>query len=92
MLVIPAAQEAEAGGSRVQSQPQQQQGTSQLSETLSLNKAQNRAGDAAQWSSAPEFSPGTKTNKQTERIHKRQGEEDRGRGDFVRLCPTLLNW
>uniref|UniRef100_A0A8C6EZA0 Lysophospholipase D GDPD3 n=1 Tax=Marmota marmota marmota TaxID=9994 RepID=A0A8C6EZA0_MARMA len=39
-LVIPAAKEAEAGRSRVESQPQQQQGAKQLSETLSLNKIQ----------------------------------------------------
>ena len=35
----------------------QWQGAKQLSETLSLNKIQNRAGDMAQWSSAPEFNP-----------------------------------
>ena len=57
MPVIPVAREAEAGGSQVQSQPQQKRGAEQLSETLSLNKIQNRAGDVAQWSSAPEFNP-----------------------------------
>ena len=50
MPVIPAAQGAKAGGSQVQSQPQRKQGPEQLSETLSLNKIQNRAGDVAQWS------------------------------------------
>ncbi len=49
----PVVQEAEAGGSRVQSQPQQQRGPEPLSQTLSLNKIQNRA----QWLSAPEFNP-----------------------------------
>ena len=53
--VIPAAQKAETGESRVQSQPQQL--SEALSETLSLNKIQKRAGDVAQWSSAPEFNP-----------------------------------
>ncbi|KAG3260536.1 hypothetical protein H1C71_015504 [Ictidomys tridecemlineatus] len=51
------SREAEAGGSRVQSQLQQKQGTKQLSETLSLNKIQNKPGDVAQWPSAPEFNP-----------------------------------
>ncbi len=36
------------------------QGTKQFSEILSLNKIQNRAGDVAQWFSAPEFNPHTK--------------------------------
>ncbi len=48
---------AEAGGSQVQSQHQQKQGTKQLRETLSVNKIQHRAGDGAQWSNAPEFNP-----------------------------------
>ena len=53
------AREAEAGGSHVQSWPQQEQSANkQLSETLSLNKIQNRAEDVAQWSSAPEFNLG----------------------------------
>ena len=43
-----AAQEAEAGGSQVQSQPQQQPGAKQLSETLSLNKIQNKTRNVVQ--------------------------------------------
>ncbi len=46
--VIPEAWKAEAGGSRIQSQPQQKLGPKQLSDTLSLNKTQNWAGDVAQ--------------------------------------------
>ncbi len=53
--VIAVAWEAEAGGSKVQSQPQQKRGPKPLGETLSLNKMQNRAGDVVQWLSAPEF-------------------------------------
>ncbi len=45
---IPGALEAEAVGSRVQSQPQEQQGTKQFSETLSLNKIVKRVWDVAQ--------------------------------------------
>ena len=47
MLVIPMAQEAEAGGSPVLRQPQYKLGTKQLSEALSLNKIQNWIGDVA---------------------------------------------
>ncbi len=57
MPVISAALEAEAGGSRVQIQSQQWRGAEQLSETLCLNKVQNKAGHVAQWLSAPEFNP-----------------------------------
>ncbi len=60
------AREAEAGRSLVQSQPQQKQGAKQLSDTLSLNKIQNRAGDAAQWLSASEFNPSTLPKKKTQ--------------------------
>ncbi len=42
--VMPVAQEAEAGESQVQSQPQEKQGAKQSSETLSLNKIQTRVG------------------------------------------------
>ena len=59
------AQEAEAEGFWVQSQAQKTWGTKQLSETLSLNKIQNRAGDVAHWSSAPEFNPLYPQNKKT---------------------------
>ena len=55
--VIPVAREAEAGRSQVQSQAQQKQGTKQLSETRSLSKIQDRAGDVAQWLNVPEFNP-----------------------------------
>ena len=55
--VIPVTQEAETGGFWVQSQPQQKRGAKQFSETLSLNKIQNRAGIVAQWLSGPEFNP-----------------------------------
>ena len=57
MPVIPAAGKAETGESQVQSQPQQKQSAKQLSETLSLNKIQNRARDVAQWLSATDFYP-----------------------------------
>ncbi len=57
MPVIPVAREADARGSQVLGQPQQKQGTKQLSETPSVHKIQNGAGDVAQWSSAPEFNP-----------------------------------
>ena len=52
--VIPATWEAKTGELLVQNQPQQKQGTKQLSETLYLNKIQNSTGDVAQWLSAPE--------------------------------------
>ncbi len=47
MPVIPTVWETETGGLQVQSQTQQKQGTKQLSEALSLNKIQNKAGDVA---------------------------------------------
>ena len=57
---VPVAWEAETGEWRVQSQPLQKRGTKQLSETLSLNTIQNRAGDVAQWSVPLSPIPGTK--------------------------------
>uniref|UniRef100_A0A8C9PWJ1 Uncharacterized protein n=1 Tax=Spermophilus dauricus TaxID=99837 RepID=A0A8C9PWJ1_SPEDA len=51
--------EAEPGGLQIQSQSQELGDTKQLSETLSLNKIQNRARDVAQWLSVPEFNPTT---------------------------------
>ena len=57
MPINPEARDAEGGGWQVQIQPQQKRGPKQLSETLSLNKIQNRAGDGAQWPSTTEFNP-----------------------------------
>ncbi len=78
MPITPVAQEAETGGSQVRSQPPQWPGSKQLSETLSLiKKKKNRAGDVAQWWSAPEFNPGYRKRKKQNRtkLEEEKGED-----------------
>ena len=79
--VIPVVWEAKAGGSRVQSQPQQKQDDKQLSETLTLNKVQNGLGMWLSGQVPLSSIPGTikKKKKRKKEGKERKGKEGKGR-------------